>query len=113
MKLKDHTVSVIGMHQAMLPMMVRLDELYRKELGYELTITSACDGRHNGSSRHYIGCAIDCRTRPDTGSQLIGDERDDFVEKVIDDVGSGFYVLDEKNHLHISLKPRGSKAWTG
>ena len=112
MKLKDKSVKVEGMHYAMWPMLFRLDDLYRDELGYELTITSACDGRHKRASRHYAGIAVDVRTRPDNGGQLSGRERDEFADKAREVMGHNFFLYNESNHFHIALKPKNGNPWT-
>lgn len=66
--------------------------------GQELVVTSAVDSKHSKKSRHYIGYAVDVRSR---------DIPDDAVESVTIELskalGSEFYLAFEKDHYHIQF----------
>ena len=65
--------------------------------GYEITVTSGCDGKHKVNSSHYKGKAIDIRTRdfPKDKSLTVWRDR---IERAL---GSCYFVLLEIDHLHL------------
>ncbi len=68
------------------------------EMGYDLVVTSVCDGKHGAGSMHYLGNAIDCRRR----HLLAGAVNPLFLrlrEALPKDLG--FDVVLEKTHFHI------------
>ncbi len=93
-------VSLLGIRPEMLILISICESVY-KSFSQELVLTSVCDGTHSTNSRHYLGCAIDTRTR-------YFDKED--IEKVATEIrnriGSEFYLLVEKDHFHISFKPK-------
>lgn len=109
MRLKSNRVSVDGLHPKMLPILFRLDAWWRKpdNFGYELILTSVCDGRHSKQSQHYRGLAWDCRTwqRENSGTQVTGEKRDQLFRKLKRYLGKDFFVLDEGTHFHIDWRP--------
>ena len=62
-------------------------------------VTSTTGGSHNRGSKHFLGLAIDVRTRDKTGKQIT-----DFINIVRNE---GLIVLDERN------RPPGQKVWGG
>lgn len=109
MKLKDVTrVDVENMHGAVWPAMMKLDQAWRGSVGYELIITSAKDGRHSATSRHYLGTAVDVRTWTayTSGVQMTGTRRKDAYNLVKTVLGDDWFVLDEKSHFHLDYRPR-------
>ncbi len=110
MKLKSDTVSVDGLHPALLPYLFRLDAWCREEsnLGYELIITSCTYGQHSRTSRHYLGTAIDIRTwtTPSSGVQLEDSRRMALVTALKNFLGRDWFVLDEGTHIHIDWRPQ-------
>ena len=67
--------------------------------GYEMTITSACDGKHKVNSSHYRGKAFDFRTRdfPKDKDLTV------WCARIQRALGSCYFVLLEKDHIHIQL----------
>ena len=63
-------------------------------------ITSVTDGKHGKGSRHYIGCAMDIRTRNMTSPQQLACK---LALKV--DLGNDFDVVLESNHIHLEYDP--------
>ena len=109
MRLKDDSVNIRGVHTDIIAGLFRLSPVWKQALGYELVITSARDGRHHPSSRHYVGCAVDIRTWVDANgsSQLDGHRRDEvckLVRKTLSETGATFLVIDEEDHFHIQLQ---------
>jgi len=107
-RLKSHNVLVSGIHPAILQDLFRVDEWCRRNIGYELVITSCTDGKHSKASRHYIGTAVDVRTwtTPDSGVQIADAQRTDLAAKLNRFLGKDWFVLDEGTHLHIDWRPQ-------
>ncbi len=68
--------------------------------GYELVITSVCDGHRTGSSLHPSGFAIDFRTR-----HVPNAKRPALAEAVSEALGDAFDVVLESDHLHVEFDP--------
>jgi len=85
-----------------------LEGCYRKQVPeYELWLTSANDSQHSAQSFHYVGRAVDTRTKDFTGNkhQLLTDCRECL--------GDNFDVLLEgegtdNEHLHTEYDPKGA-----
>ena len=99
MKIKSG-VRLTGLQPQMVLAAIIAEGVYRK-YNVEFVITSGVEGNHSGTSRHYLGYAIDTRTR---------DFRHAHIPKVLRDLkealGDDFFVIFEKNHFHISFKPK-------
>lgn len=67
--------------------------------GYEITITSGCDGDHKVNSSHYKGKAFDFRIRDFPKDRDLGVWRDRTQRAL----GSCYFVLLEKTHLHVQF----------
>ena len=67
-----------------------------------LTITSGLEGKHGDNSLHYVGKALDFRTRhlDDEGKRLVTFRCKEFLADAYD-------VVLEKTHLHIEYHPKG------
>lgn len=76
------------------------ESIYRKH-GAELTITSCIDGKHTRASKHYSGCAIDCRIN-DTPAAAVAAIASDLVAALAGD----FDVIKETDHIHIEFDPK-------
>lgn len=90
-------VDLNGLRPEMAIAVIVVNDVYNN-YSKELVITSITDGKHSRNSRHYIGMAIDTRTR----------YFDDFTKlAVADDIrdrlGKQFFVLVETNHIHIQF----------
>ena len=80
------------------PEVMRIPYLVQKHApeGYEITVTSGCDGVHSTpQSAHYSGRAFDFRTR-DFPAGLAT-----WQHRVQEALGSCYFVLLEKDHLHV------------
>lgn len=69
---------------------------------YEITITSANDGKHMTNSLHYKNKAVDLRTRDMKNAKVVGWEIKQYL-------GNDFDVILEKDHLHIEYQPKKEK----
>lgn len=86
-------------------------ELWRATFGsIEFMITSVNDGKHMQTSKHYQGCAFDCRTH-----SILGDNREtlikDFHVKLGINLGPNFDTLLEdfgtgNEHIHVEYDPK-------
>jgi len=65
----------------------------------DFVITEGTGGEHSAKSRHYIGYAIDIRTRDITGDA----ERILMSNDVRAALGAEFYVHLHKTHLHVQF----------
>lgn len=108
MRRKSQNVKFDGIHPVMVMPLFRMDEWWRRTLGFEMTITSCIDGRHSPTSRHYIGTAVDLRTwdSPDSGRQIQEPHRSDLLRKFIKYLGRDWFVIDEGDHWHVDYRPR-------
>jgi len=86
-----------------------IDRVYANH-GQEAVITSACGEKHGRWSRHYVGLAVDLRTRFFTkkiGTRLLIDR--DKVKAVRIDLekalGREYFIREEADHIHLSFKP--------
>jgi hypothetical protein len=69
--------------------------------GHDLCITEATGGKHGVGSLHYVGCAIDIRTRGIPPGLLVR-IRDMIAEKL----GTEYDVVLESDHIHIEFQPK-------
>jgi len=71
-----------------------------RENGQRLVITSITDGTHSKYSRHYLGYALDFRTRyfSDSIKRKVGRE----LRKAL---GKFYFVKVESTHIHVSFRP--------
>lgn len=68
--------------------------------GYEAVCTSANDGTHSDGSLHYVGKALDLRSRhiPMEEQQLI-------LKSLRDTLGADWDVILESDHYHLEYDP--------
>lgn len=81
------------------------DGLARDFLGKPIVITSLNDGRHGTNSRHYLGLALDVRTR-----NLTGGEATVLFEKakqILDP--QGYDTVLETDHIHCEFDPKADE----
>ena len=67
-----------------------------------VTITSALEGKHMRSSKHYIGQAIDLRT-----DNIDFGEAARWRNQLAVALGRDFDIILEEDHLHIEFDPKG------
>jgi len=72
------------------------------EYGIEFVITEGVGGRHSAKSKHYLGKAIDIRSREFEGGSL-GEVCRSFVERLQAELGNDYFVLQEKDHCHLQF----------
>ena len=93
-------VKIKGLQPEMVLAAQIVEGVYASYNNAECVITSVRDGIHNTHSFHYVGYAIDFRTRHIPGGWLHKLERD--IKRAL---GSEFDVVLEKTHLHVEFDP--------
>lgn len=73
--------------------------------GVDCVVTSLTEGRHRNASLHYVGAAVDLRTR-----HLPGGSRGAAAQAVGDQLraalGEDFDVVVERDHIHLEFQPK-------
>jgi len=72
------------------------------EYGIEFVITEGVGGKHKQTSKHYLGKAIDIRSREFEGGSM-GEVCRSFVERLQAELGNDYFVLQEKDHIHMQF----------
>jgi len=87
-------VCLTGIRPEILFAVVAAERAYNRA-GQELVVTSCVDSKHSRGSLHYLGCAVDVRTRdvPSDAIQAI-------VAEIREALGPDFDVILESDHLH-------------
>lgn len=88
-----------GLDRRMQPALRIARDIWRGH-GRKLVITSGLDGRHTRNSRHYVGLALDFRSR-DLGRAARGQ----VARELRKALGPRFQVLLEKDHIHVEYHP--------
>ena len=94
-----HDVKLAGIHPEIVIAAMVVNEMCR-EYGVEFVITCAKEGTHRKGSKHFVGQAIDVRTR-----DMALHNRKAFATSIAKAVGPEFDVVLEGNHLHIEFDP--------
>lgn len=68
--------------------------------GVDLVITSIIDGVHSRGSLHYVGNAVDIRSRD------MGDMEGGLAEDCRQALGMDYDLVQEGNHWHIEFQPK-------
>ena len=92
-------VFLSGTHPCLFEMIDAAKRAYYP-LGYDVTITSGCEGTHSRKSLHYKGLALDFRTR-----MLDEDERIEVEDSLRDILGDDYDVVFERDHFHVEFDP--------
>lgn len=113
--IKDSTISLSNLQPQMLIALMNANDLYA-EWGLPCVITSANDAKHSTTSLHYVGAAVDIRTRnikevfshrAEADQAKKADEAArEIVKKLNDSLGLDFDVILEKDHIHIEYQPK-------
>ncbi|MBW2624257.1 MAG: hypothetical protein JRD68_15220 [Deltaproteobacteria bacterium] len=71
--------------------------VFEAPVGYDITVTSGCEGKHTPGSSHYRGKAWDLRTRDFPG------DVNPWVDRIRRALGNRYFVLLESDHIHIQV----------
>ena len=106
MKIKEG-VNLTGLRPEMSIALMVVESVYYDIVGQGVTVTSAVDGKHRNNSRHYIGLAVDIRTRDDDKCEQWSQEIKQQIAKVLrQNLGSNYDVVVESTHIHIEYDPK-------
>lgn len=89
----EHVCAMVVMHSVVC-------SVY-EAFGYPVTVTSGSDGAHRPQSLHYSDRALDYRTR-----HVSVRDRARITEKLKKQLGAGFDVVLEEDHLHVEWDPK-------
>jgi len=101
---EEHGTTGEGLTDEILNIEESVDAVTRNVTGSDAVVTYTTNGKHTNNSRHYSGDAIDIRTR-----NMKKDERLKVTDDLKATLGDQYYVLDEKNHIHIQYNRRRKK----
>ncbi len=73
-----------------------------QEMGYHTIVTSCNDGKHSRGSLHYVGLAIDFRTRHMKDQT----EKKHLRDRAAKALGKEFDTVLEVDHLHVEYQPK-------
>jgi len=106
MKLKRYT-NILGLKAEILLGATIADGVYRDTMGQGVTITSGVDGKHSYASSHYLGYAVDLRTRYDDRSeQWSKGVKNHLVQELKSRLGADFDVVMHSTHIHLEYQPK-------
>lgn len=91
----------LGEVHALALMMLATEQVFQEVLGQGATITSGIDGKHMIGSKHFIGHALDFRTRGIGALEL-----ETISKKLKERLGRDYDVVIEETHLHVELDPK-------
>ncbi len=94
-------VSLKGLKPEMLAGLLIVNSVY-SEMGYHTIVTSCNDGKHSRGSLHYVGLAVDTRTR----NIPTAEQKDKLKDDVAEALGWEFDVVLESDHLHVEYQPK-------
>ena len=93
-------VKLFGIKNEILAALQVAESIY-DHYGIPCVVTSCTDSTHSKGSRHYIGQAIDIRTRNITSKAMLSK----IVAGIKSALTGEFDVVLESDHLHIELDP--------
>ena len=94
-------VNPIGVRPEVLLIIIIAEGVYN-EFGEDTIVTSINDSTHSDTSRHYMGMAVDFRTKHLPNDAIAREITEELRERL----GRHYLVLFEHNHIHVSYKPR-------
>jgi hypothetical protein len=99
MKLKKG-VLINGLKPEMVLGLMIIESVFNKH-GKEFVITEVTGGKHGRASLHYVGYAVDIRTRNFTSEDIEVLARD-----VREALGENYDIIIESTHIHVEYQPK-------
>lgn len=101
-----HGVDLAGLQPEMVPVLINLERLFY-ELGLDCWITSCRDGKHGRGSLHYVGLALDFRTKAIAEPA----SKKTLIAQLAKSLGRQYDVLLEaegrrNEHGHVEFQPK-------
>lgn len=91
-------VDVKNLHPVMWDMIYRIKPFF-DTAKIDLVITSGTDSKHGNGSLHYVGLAVDIRTKTMKNKKKM-------FKSIKAVLPSGYDVVPESTHLHIEYQPK-------
>lgn len=89
-----------GLRPEILLAYIIAETVYRQE-GFECILTEGTGSKHGRGSLHYVGLAIDLRTRMISGAKQLP-----LAQTLADKLGDEYDVVLETDHIHIEFQPK-------
>lgn len=102
-RLKDSSVDMSCLVTSVTDPIIDAASMVFGSLGYEVVITSACDGTHSAGSLHYEGKALDLRCSVAWGFSTADCQAIEAM--MAERLGTGYDVVLESTHLHVEYDP--------
>ena len=96
----DRGAKVNGIQPEMILAFVIIASVY-DNYGVKCVITEGTGGKHSEGSLHYVGLALDFRTRDMTDKMA-----EVLVMKIKEALGDQYDVVLEKDHIHVEFQPK-------
>jgi RHS repeat-associated protein len=77
-----------------------VDQAFQASAKRDAIVTYTTNGKHKENSLHYLGDAVDLRTRDLSKAQV-----KEIVTRLRKDLGDAFDVLNEGDHIHVEYDP--------
>ena len=106
MKIKQG-VRLLGVHPAVILAAGIVDEVFNALAGHGVTITGGIEGSHSRSSLHYIGHAMDFRTRRDGIDKTLANQ---IANELRARMPTDFDVIVHETHIHLEWQPHNNYA---
>lgn len=91
---------IAGLRPEMAVALIVATEVYR-EHGFSVVVTEGTGGRHSAGSLHYVGLALDLRTRDIPGVTVSA-----IWAQLRSSLGMEYDVVLESDHLHLEFQPK-------
>jgi hypothetical protein len=91
----------LGLHPALVVAIFVAEDAFHTIARANCVVTSASDGEHSRKSLHYVGHAVDLRTR-----HVPKHLHEQIRDRIAQDVGDQFDVVLEPTHIHVEWQPK-------
>lgn len=93
-------VDLSGLRPEILLAIVVADSVYARH-GEECVVTSVREGTHGRGSLHFVGLAVDFRTK-----RIDPDKVRSIAEEIGSRLGAQYDVVLKPNHIHVEFQPK-------
>lgn len=93
-------VRISGIRPELLLAIIAAERVFEKA-GHDVTVTACVEGKHAANSLHYVGLAVDLRTKDILPADALG-----IIARIKVALGDDFDVVHEVDHVHIEFQPK-------